>query len=385
MTNKLSYSTGVLPPEKIEALIAKMAVRPLVASLDDSSVIPYTWSGKPYGASFSLEAFCSAIEDQLTYGTCTANAIIGACEMFLISALRFNPGTDDLSRMFGYWWAGVLDNLQGLDSGRSPLNAWRAAAIYGLCKESTEPYTGVEITTAPSDVANTEALQHKLNRCTKISIDPNNYLNTVDQIKKALNDGYPVTMAFNVHRWVFYINGPRATHWNQPGPIPGGSDLTDIVGRHEPLIVAFKDTNDGTGGYFLVRNSWNTTWGDQGYWAMPYLLIQDAYEFWAVEGFDGIASINGSIEAPLTPTQLSTARHLLADQGLGIINSDGSFTFTTPVDAVWQTLAAALLKQDGLSLGHMAEVVGIDPSEVSGFLADPANAARFSNWLAVLK
>jgi hypothetical protein len=376
------YAMGALPPEKIDALIAKMNASPLVPSA--ASADPeYVWSGRPVGSSATMQAFCAPIEDQLQFGTCTANAVVGACELFLKRAGRYAAGQDDLSRMFNYWWAGVIDRSQGQDVGRQPRSAALAAQSYGLCKESSEPYSGEEITKAPSDAANAEGAAHKLTRFSRVAIDPDNTWNTVAALKKPLADGVPVTMAFHCHRWVFDIHGPLSSHYLQPGAINPGDPRGDLVGNHEVLVVGFEDTADGTGGYFLVRNSWGAQWGDQGYWAMPYLLVRDAFEFWAVEGFDGIGAPDTM--PPLNDVDLAAARSRLKSLGLGSTNADGTFAFAPVLPVATMAAAAAVLERLGEGAAAMGQVVGVSQAAVDGWLADPANAAYVSAWLGVLR
>jgi hypothetical protein len=382
-----TYAMGALPPEKIDALIAKMQRNPLVPSVMLVSDPVYQWSGRPVGSSASMRAFCPPIEDQLQYGACTANAVVGACELFKLRAGQFVPGKDDLARFFNYWWSGVIDGSQGLDNGRQPRSAALAAMQYGLCLESTEPYVAQNVTTPPSAAAVAEAAQHKLTRFSSVPIDKDNAWNTVANIKKAINDGVPVTMAFNVHRWVFDIHGPIDTHYLQPGAINPGDPRGDLVGRHEVVIVGYEDTADGTGGRFVVRNSWNTDWGDQGYWGMPYLYVRDAFEFWAVEGFDGIGA--PTTFPPLNDVDLAAARSCLVGLGLASFAPDGTFQFSAPSTVLLQyAAAAAVLQRLGESSAQMAQVVGspsIDAGAVDAWMADAGNQAAVQAWLAVLK
>jgi hypothetical protein len=377
-----TYAMGALPPEKIDALIAKMSANPLVPSMaaDDPLYVP---SGKPVGSSATMQAFCSPIEDQLRYGTCTANAVVGAAELILNRFGRFKPVLDDLSRMFNYWWSGVLESHTGQDIGRQPRTALVAAQQYGLCKESTEPYNGLALTNPPSAAAVAEGAQHRVGRFSRIPTDPNNTWNTVANVKKALADGVPVTMAFKVYRWLFDIHGPLSSHYLQPGALNPYDPGAQYVGNHEVLIVGFCDTADGTGGYFLVRNSWGAQWGDQGYWAMPYLQSQQAFEFWAVESFDGLGVPD--VSPPLNDIDLAAARNRLKGLGLGTTNADGSFAFTPVMPVMAQAAAAAVLMRLGEATPAMAQVVGVTPAEVDAWLADPGNQAAVQAWLGVLR
>jgi C1A family cysteine protease len=59
------------------------------------------------------------------------------------------------------------------------------------------------------------------------------------------------------------------------------------LGGHCVVIVGYDDTMSGPAGtgYFIVRNSWGTGWGQSGYFYMPYSVINNANmssDFWAV-------------------------------------------------------------------------------------------------------
>ena len=48
-----------------------------------------------------------------------------------------------------------------------------------------------------------------------------------------------------------------------------------ITGGHETLLVGYKDdAGFAGGGYFIVRNSWDDTWGKDGYGRMPYAYVE---------------------------------------------------------------------------------------------------------------
>lgn len=381
------YGMGALPPEHISRLIAKMNANPLVAGGPYPADPVFTPSGKPLPPSVDMRSACSPIEDQLQYGTCTANSTVGMCELILKRGGRFMPGVDDLSRMFNYWYAGTLDNSAGQDIGRTVRSAIVAAQVYGLCKESTEPYLGSEIAEAPSAAAVVEASLHRVPSYFWVPPDPTqDWKVTTQRIKAALADGYPVSMGFRVFRWLFGVHGPISTHAAQPGALNPGDPQLEWVGNHDVVIVGYQDTSSFGGvtdGYFIVRNSWGSSWGDAGYWGMPYVRINDGFDFWTISGFDGLMIGNLS-DPPLDPVNVAQLQNALVASGLAIGTPGTDWSFQ-PNAALYKVLAAATLSRAGLSYGHMAQVVGVTEADVTGFLSDPANKALLQSWLAALK
>jgi C1A family cysteine protease len=59
-----------------------------------------------------------------------------------------------------------------------------------------------------------------------------------------------------------------------------------VVGGHCMLVVGY----DNTKRVFIVRNSWNTTWGMKGYCTMPYEYLLNASlasDFWTIRAVTG--------------------------------------------------------------------------------------------------
>jgi C1A family cysteine protease len=55
-----------------------------------------------------------------------------------------------------------------------------------------------------------------------------------------------------------------------------------VLGGHAVLGVGYNDKQKR----FIVRNSWGTGWGKQGYFTMPYAYLSNpdlASDFWAVQ------------------------------------------------------------------------------------------------------
>ena len=61
-------------------------------------------------------------------------------------------------------------------------------------------------------------------------------------------------------------------------PQPGDS----VEGGHAVMCVGYDDKKQ----LFIVRNSWGTSWGDKGYFYMPYQVIQNtnmSSDFWVIK------------------------------------------------------------------------------------------------------
>ena len=54
-----------------------------------------------------------------------------------------------------------------------------------------------------------------------------------------------------------------------------------VIGGHAVMAVGFDDSKQ----WFIVRNSWGTTWGMKGYFTLPYGYVTDpnlADDFWTI-------------------------------------------------------------------------------------------------------
>ena len=51
------------------------------------------------------------------------------------------------------------------------------------------------------------------------------------------------------------------------------SGLSLLGGHAVPIIGYINQASAPGGGYFIVENSWNTNWGYQGYFYLPYSVL----------------------------------------------------------------------------------------------------------------
>jgi len=81
---------------------------------------------------------CSAVEDQGSIGSCTANAAIELLEY--LDAVPDNQYVN-LSRLFLYYNTRLIEGTQGYDSGCTMRDTMKSLNKYGVYPESRWPYT----------------------------------------------------------------------------------------------------------------------------------------------------------------------------------------------------------------------------------------------------
>lgn len=214
--------------------------------------------------SVDLRANCSTIEDQGNLGSCTGNAIAGIIE-YLSRRAKKNT---DVSRLFIYYEERVLEGTVNYDNGAFIRDGIKVANKKGVPTESLWPYNINRFAVRPSQSAYVNAGTRKAvayQRCANFAA-----------VKAAIAQGYPVVVGFDVYA-SFESDAVAAT-----GIMPYPNKTTEtLLGGHAVALVGYNDSTQR----FIARNSWGTSWGDRGYFYMPYQVIQDTTmsdDFWII-------------------------------------------------------------------------------------------------------
>ena len=98
------------------------------------------------------------------------------------------------------------------------------------------------------------------------------------QIKKAIDEGYPVIFGTSIDRSFLQVSNGR--------PIPKPSDMSAIIGGHAMLIIGYQKTLAGTN--FEIVNSWGTGWGNKGFGWMSedYIRWHKTRDFVIIHGWE---------------------------------------------------------------------------------------------------
>src|SRR5258707_2332431 len=219
--------------------------------------------------SVDLRPNCPPIYDQGHLGSCTSNAIAGEVE--------FDRMKEDLpdwtpSRLFIYYNERGIEGMIGTDSGAQIRDGMKSVGKQGACSETEWPYDISKFTVQPPASCYQDALQHRAIAYKRVNRD-------LQHMKSCLAEGYPFVFGFTVYE--SFESDAVAKTGIVPLPQPGEK----VLGGHAVVAAGYDDSTQR----FWVRNSWGSSWGQDGYCTMPYTYLTHrglASDFWTVRFVD---------------------------------------------------------------------------------------------------
>jgi len=208
---------------------------------------------------------CPPVYDQLTLGSCSGNAIAGNYEF---EKMKQKQPYSIPSRLFIYYNERVMENTVKTDSGAMIRDGIKSVAKQGVCPETEWPYNVKKFATKPCKKCYTNALKNEVKQYLSVTQTP-------EQIKGCLAQGYPFVFGFTVYS-SFMFNTVAQTGI-MPMPQPNDS----VEGGHAVMCVGYDDSKQ----WYIIRNSWGISWGDKGYFYMPYAYMHNANlcsDFWTI-------------------------------------------------------------------------------------------------------
>ncbi|WP_295393100.1 C1 family peptidase [uncultured Thiodictyon sp.] len=223
-------------------------------------------------AKVDLRPQMTSVEDQGQTNSCTANATAGAFEYLF---KRHQGVAQDVSRLYIYYNARyVADPDEIDDEGATISDVIDGLKQYGACTETTWVFDESAVNTEPEADAYDEGACFVVENARLVPVE-------LAAWKTALAAGNPIIFglelfdSFDKHR--------------KPGlvPTPSGAEVArGTHAGHAMLCVGYSDPDE----VFIVRNSWGTAWGDQGYCYIPYrYLMSPEYndgDCWIIERVD---------------------------------------------------------------------------------------------------
>lgn len=210
-----------------------------------------------------LREYASRVEDQLDLGSCTGAAVIGAYELLV---KKDHPSEFvDLSSLFVYYNARVIEGYVGEDVGAYIRSAIKATYKYGVCAEQLWPYKIADFAAVPPVACYVDAAGRKIKNYRRLA--------AVNDILDALTTGRPVVIGVTLYGQFDELS---STNTILTSPAVG----QEPIGGHAVCLVGY----DLDRKLMLVRNSFGTDWGQDGYFWMTFDYVeQQADDIWVFD------------------------------------------------------------------------------------------------------
>ena len=201
------------------------------------------------------------VYDQGQLGSCTANALCGAYEFD-------NPGFMG-SRLFLYYNERIITNNVLSDGGSTISAGIQSLQTKGLCPETDWPYDETKCLIQPSESCYTNAL-------TRTITEMKNVPTTMEGMKTILASGIPFAIGIKIYS-SFESDSVAST-----GIVHMPTNNDNLLGGHAVLVCGYNNSKK----QWIVRNSWGSSWGDAGYFYLPYQYLTNrnlSSDAWCLE------------------------------------------------------------------------------------------------------
>jgi len=202
-----------------------------------------------------LRSGCSPVVDQGELGSCTANAIASGLREYR-ELSNGNP-LIPLSRLWLYWEEREIEGTVNEDAGAEIRDGMKVLQQIGCAPETDWPYDITKFSQTPPPQSTKDASPFKIAEYHRVT--------DLTALKTVLAEGYPVVIGIKVYESF------ESEQVAQTGNVPLPKRGEKLQGGHAVLVVGYKD--DATyksRGVVICRNSWGESWGDKGYFYLPY-------------------------------------------------------------------------------------------------------------------
>jgi len=224
----------------------------------------YESTRQPLRDVVDLRLWASTVEEQGHLGSCTGQAVVGAYE--LLVNRDYAAQHTELSRLFVYYNARLLEGEVKEDVGAYIRDAIRAVQRYGVCDERIWPYQINYFNITPTEASYRDAKKRNIKNYRRVSGLPD--------ILDVLNSNRPITFSLLVYREFDQLEDSSDYILRLP------ADNTKPLGGHAMCLVGYDLKRE----LVLARNSFGADWCMGGYcWLTFDYIRQETMDNWVFD------------------------------------------------------------------------------------------------------
>ncbi len=238
-------------------------------STPDHNDIPYALPLDLPGtlpATVDNRGFCHPVRDQENAGACTGFSSTG-----MLAYDRNRQGLDPFpySELYIYYKTRLAEGTEDSDAGATNRDTIKTALKIGVCSEALWPYDTTKVTEDPPTACDASAILHRAVQYQRIT----HSLHLMQSVLYKQN-----TFIAGIGVYPSFESNAVA----QSGMVPMPKKGEHLLGGHSILVCGYADDKQ----VFICQNSWGVTWGDHGFFYLPYAyLISSKYsdDFWCIQ------------------------------------------------------------------------------------------------------
>ena len=209
----------------------------------------------------NLSGHFTPVRNQGSIGSCSPHSIVAIYEYIL---KKNKKAECDLSERYVYYNVRRMKGCLDEDNGTSLYDVIKTMEEEGVCLESLCPYDSELINVEPTGEAYDDGRQRLIMKAMNIPIG-NIPEKNIEALRSALSEGYPVAVGLRIFDTFAATNGFVL--------LPSEDEIASEERHHHAMVVCGYDDKQK---YFLVRNSWGTKFGKDGYCYIPYAYLGDS-------------------------------------------------------------------------------------------------------------
>lgn len=208
-----------------------------------------------------LRPWDTLMEDQGNISSCTGHALTTCYE--IQEKISGAENVHELSSLFVYYNARVLENSQSEDDGLTSIRSlMKAASKHGLCTEKLWPFDYDKVNVKPDLICYSDG--------SKRLVTNYKYVNSIADMLEVISLDKPIVMGMRV------FDGFMDT--KDVIDVPGTGEKH--IGGHAVAVLGYKENER----LFLIKNSFGSGWGDSGYAWITFDYVQlHAFEKWCFD------------------------------------------------------------------------------------------------------